>query len=242
MDPAAVFREAGVSPDPWQERVLRSRAKQIIIVAARQTGKSFVCSALALRVMLLEAPALVLVVSPSDRQSGEFVRKAKSFYHSLHGPDVPRPIADSALQLHLENGSRLIGLPDSEGKIRGYSDVKLLFYEEAARVPDALYHCCTPMLAVARGRKVALSTAFGKTGWFWDKFDRDKGWEKYRITAEQCPRITKEFLEDEKRKMPERWFSQEYGCEFLDPMDSVFRSADIDAMVDPNIQPLLRWD
>src|SRR5437667_4134403 len=73
-DPTAIFRTARMIPDPWQERILRSQADKIMLLAARQVGKSIVCSALALRSMLLEAPALVLVVSPSDRQSGEFVR------------------------------------------------------------------------------------------------------------------------------------------------------------------------
>ena len=125
-------------------------------------------------------------------------------------------------------------MPDSEGRIRGYSDVKLLFLEEAARVPNDLYHCCTPMLAVARGRKVAPSTAFGKQGWFFTDWDRDPSWQKYCITADQCPRITKEFLEGERRKMPERWFQQEYFNAFLDPLDSVFRQEDIDRLVDLN--------
>jgi hypothetical protein len=181
---------------------------------------------------------LVLVVSPSDRQSGEFVRKAKSFYYSLRGKEISAAVADSALQLHLANGSRLIGLPDSEGKIRGYSDVKLLFLEEASRVPDTLFHARTPMLAVSHGRQVALSTAFGKQGWYFDAWDHDPTWYKENITADQCPRISAEFLASEKRKMPERWYRQEFFNEFVDPVDSVFRFADIEAMVDPTAKSL----
>jgi hypothetical protein len=204
-------------------------------------GKSLVCAALALRTMLLEAPALVLVVSPSDRQSGEFVRKAKSFYFLLRSSEVPHVVGNSALQFHLSNGSRLVGLPDSEGKIRGFSDVRLLFLEEASRVPDRLFHTCTPMLAVSHGRQVALSTACGKQGWYFDAWENDKSWHKENVTAEQCPRISRAFLEAEKQKMPERWFVQEYYNAFLDPSDSVFRQEDIDRLVDPSIKPLLNW-
>ena len=241
IDPAAIFPQAGLVPDPWQERVLRSRAERIMILAARQVGKSLVCAALALRTMLLEAPALVLVVSPSDRQSGEFVRKAKSFYYALRSPEVPSVVGNSALQLHLSNGSRLVGLPDSEGKIRGFSDVRLLFFEEASRVPAALFHACTPMLAVSHGRQVALSTAFGKQGWYFDAWENDASWHKEKVTAEQCPRISRAFLEAEKQKMPERWFVQEYDNAFLDPVDSVFRQEDIDRLVNPNLPSELNW-
>jgi hypothetical protein len=241
VDPLAVFRKAELVPDAWQERILRSVEAKILILAARQVGKSLCCAALALGTMLLEAPALVLVVSPSDRQSAEFVRKAKSFYHRLQGP-VPKAIRNSALELQLDNGSRLVGLPDSEGRIRGYSDVKLLFLEEAARVPDALYHACTPMLAVSHGRQVALSTAFARQGWYFDAWQRDPDWYKESITAEQCPRLSPAFLAAQRQAMPERWFEREFRNAFLDPLDSIFRSEDIEAMVQAEARsPLPVW-
>lgn len=242
LDPLAIIRLAGMEPDPWQTGVLDCEADKVMLLGGRQIGKSLVCSALALRTMILEEGALVLVISPSDRQSGEFVRKAKSFFYSLpRGNGIPEATADSALQLHLDNGSRLIGLPDSEGRVRGYSGVKLLFLEEASRVPDQLYHACTPMLAVSKGRQVALSTAFGKMGWYFDAWEKDSTWRKFKVTADQCPRITPAFLASEKRAMPERWFLQEYYCEFLDPEDAVFNREDIEAMEDPTLKPLLNW-
>lgn len=86
--------------------------------------------------------------------------------------------------------------------------------------------------------QVALSTAYGKQGWYFDAWDNDPSWHKENITADQCPRISKEFLEAEKRKMPERLFLQEYTNQFLEPADSVFRWEDIEAMVDPTVQSL----
>jgi hypothetical protein len=77
-------------------------------------------------------------------------------------------LRDSSLQLHLDNGSRIIGLPASEGKVRVYSSVALLVIDEASRVGDGLYRAMRPMLAVSRGRLLALSTPFGKRGWFYE--------------------------------------------------------------------------
>jgi hypothetical protein len=88
---------------------------------------------------------------------------------------------------------------------------------------------------------VALSTAFAKQGWYFDAWEKDKGWHKENVTAEQCPRISRAFLEAEKQKMPQRWFAQEYYNAFLDPAGSVFRQEDIDKLVDPNLIPLLNW-
>ena len=43
-----------------------------------------------------------------------------------------------------------------------------------------------------------------------------------RITAEECPRIAKEFLEEERRALGERWFRPEYLSDFSETVDAVF--------------------
>jgi hypothetical protein len=239
--PSKIFQAGGLEAYPWQKELLESRRDKIIILCCRQSGKSLACSAMALRTMLTRPPALVLVVSPSDRQSSEFLLKVKIFYYSLHLKGLPKVTSDAKLQFFLDNGSRLIGLPDSEGKIRGFSDVNLLFFEEASRVPDNLYYTCTPMLAASRGRQVALSTAFGRQGWYFDTWDHDQAWERFNVTADKCPHFTPQFLAEEKRKMPERWYLQEYFNAFLDPLDSVFRQEDIERMVNPTLTSELSW-
>src|SRR5207249_8810164 len=114
------------------------------------------------------------------------------------------------LQLHLVNRSRIIALPESERTIRGYSGARLLVVDEAARVDDGLYRSVRPMLAVSRGRLLALSTPFGRRGWFFDAWEGAEDWQRLKITADQCPRITPEFLAEERRALGERWFAQEY--------------------------------
>jgi hypothetical protein len=75
---------------------------------------------------------------------------------------------ESALRLELRNGSRIVSLPGDETTVRGYSGVRLLVVDEAARVPDDLYFSIRPMLAVSGGRLVCLSTPFGKRGFFYE--------------------------------------------------------------------------
>src|SRR6516165_5072360 len=163
-DPVNLLTAAGMAADPWQAAVLRSAADRIILLAARQAGKSSVSAALAVRTALLEAGAPVLLLSPSQRQSAELFRKVLDLYGALGRP-VPA-IRETALQLELANGSRVLSLPGTEGTVRGFSKVSLLVIDEAARVSDPLYFAVRPMLAVSRGRLVALSTPFGQRGWF----------------------------------------------------------------------------
>src|SRR5260370_19821899 len=83
-DPAGILTEAGVRPDPWQQDLLRSSDYRVLICASRQVGKSLCAAALALREALLTPGALVLLLSRSQRQSGELFRaKVMSLYDRL---------------------------------------------------------------------------------------------------------------------------------------------------------------
>ena len=237
IDPCVFSQQAGIIPDPWQARLLRSNAPRILLNCSRQSGKSSTMGTLALHQALYEPGSLTLMVSPTLRQSGELFRKTLGVYRTLG-----RPIsadAETVLTLELENHSRIVSLPGKEGTIRGYSSVNLLLLDEAAKIADDLYFTVRPMLAVSHGRLVAASTPFGTRGWWYEAWRGAEPWERYAIPASQCPRITPEFLAEERRAMGEWWFSQEYETAFLDSQSSAFRQADIDAAFATDYEP---WD
>src|SRR6516225_9366613 len=210
--PTLPLLAAGLNPDPWQTRLLHSAAPRILLLCPRQAGKSTASAALALQVALLQPQALVLLCSPSLRQSGELFRKVLHLFEALQRPVAVRTA--SSLRLELVNGSRILSLPAQEETIRGYSGVDLLLVDEAARVPDALYRSVRPMLAVSQGRIVALSTPYGKRGWFYEEWHGAAAWERYCVPATEIPRIPASFLEQERVALGEAWFRQEYDCDF----------------------------
>jgi hypothetical protein len=127
------------------------------------------------------------------------------------------------MSLLYPNGSRIVGLPGNEETIRGYSAVSLLLVDEASRVPDDLYLAVRPMLTVSEGALWLMSTPNGKRGFFWEAWERGgPEWEKVGVTAYDCARIRGEVLEEERQTMGERWFRQEYLCEFTEAEDGVF--------------------
>lgn len=226
-DPVAIMRAAGFEPDEWQGAVLRSTALRQILLCSRQSGKSTVTASLAMQVALHHAPALVLLLSPSQRQSAELFRKVLQVYRSL--PNAPKEVGESALRLELDTGSRIVALPGAEGTVRGFSGVRLLVVDEAAWVDEALYYAVRPMLAVSGGRLVALSSARGKRGWFYRAWESEEEWERHKVTALDCPRISRAFLADERRALPEPQYRSEYLCEFTDDDQAAFDGADIEA-------------
>ena len=220
LDPARLMHTCGLPPDPWQASVLRSCAPRQLLLCCRQSGKSTTTACLALHHALYQPGALILLLSPSLRQSQELFRKVQDAYRAL-GNLAPLQ-AESALRFEMDNGSRIIALPGTEPTVRGYSGVDLLVVDEAARVQDELYFAVRPMLAVSGGRLVALSTPFGKRGWFHQESTEGEGWERVTVRAEQCPRISAQFLEEERRTLPPLWFQSEYLCAFVDTVDQVF--------------------
>src|SRR5262249_2736486 len=86
--------------------------------------------------------------------------------------------------------------------------------DEAAKVQDDLYRSVRPMLAVSRGRLVCLSTPFGQRGFFFREWNSPNPWRRFRITWQDCPRITADFIENYKNSMGASWVDQEYNCLF----------------------------
>jgi hypothetical protein len=208
----------------------------MLLLCSRQAGKSTVAAALALWDALFHERALVLLLSPTQRQSSELMRTVL-WLHDAAGALLPFR-RQSALQLQLANGSRIVSLPGNEETVRGYSAVTLLVIDEAARVDDALYCSVRPMLSVCQGRLIALSTPFGKRGWFFQEWEGPEAWQRVKITAPECPRIMPSFLDEERRSLGERWFRQEYLCSFEDVIDAVFSYVDIQACLTDDVQPL----
>ncbi len=216
------------SPDALQSAVLDSPAKRGILNCSRQWGKSTVLAVKAVHRAFTRPGSLVLVASPSVRQSGEFLRKAAALLQRLA---VRRKTdGDNPHSLALPNGSRIVGLPGTEATVRGFSAVSMLLIDEAARVSDAVYKSLRPMLAVGGGDLWVMSTPWGARGFFWEIWRHGgNDWERHTARATECPRIAPVFLEEERRALGQRWFAQEYLCEFVEDGPGWFAKSVVEA-------------
>src|SRR5215510_6165499 len=134
----------GFEPDPEQARALRG-GRRGIVLCTRQWGKSTVMSAKAVHRACVVPGSLTLALTPCGRQSGEFLRKAEAFVRRLG--IAPRRDGNNELSIAFPNGSRIVGLPENESKVRGFSNVSLMLIDEASRVSDDLYRAMRPTLA-----------------------------------------------------------------------------------------------
>ena len=237
LDPVLFAVECSdINPDPWQREVLRTSTKKVILNCSRQAGKSTVAAIMALHRILFYDGSLVLLISPSLRQSAELFRKITNMIGTL--PQPPKRVEDNKLSMELKNGSRIVSLPGEEANIRGYSKVDLIIEDEAARVSDDLYRALRPMLAVSNGNLILMSTPFGKRGHFYDVWANEEDWLKVDIPATKCPRIDRAFLEKERKSLGDWWFRQEYMCEFVETEDQFFNYEEVMNALDTEIKPL----
>ena len=236
LDRVAFAEKLGIVPDAWQENFLRSSSDRVLLNCSRQSGKSTMSAVIALHRALYCPGSLVLCLAPALRQSQELFGKVSGFYRDLGRP-VP-PQGERKLSLELENGSRIITLPGSEKTIRGFSDAALLLVDEAARVDDGLYYAIRPMLAVGGGSLIMLSTPYDKRGVFYEEWISSHNWERYEVPASECPRISEEFLEEERRVLSSWVYRQEYECSFEETEDQVFTTEMVEQAVTSEVTPL----
>jgi hypothetical protein len=174
---------------------------------------------------------LVLLFSNSLRQSQELFRKVVKVYSEVEGG--PRRMDDNAYSMTLDNGSRVLSLPGSEESILGYTP-NLVIIDEAAVVGDKFFKAVNPMLAASHGSLIVASSPRGKRGFFWNDIWKDsennKQWKYIRVLAEECPRITTKFLEQQLQLLGQDWFDQEYHCKFLEVSGTLFSDDMINAI------------
>lgn len=228
VDDAALRGRLGFTFDRWQSEVLASGHDQLLLNASRQSGKSTVSAYYAFRQAITVPGSLTLIVSPTERQSQLMFKTVMQMYRKA-GKPVPSRV-ENQLSLELMSGSRVVALPGDPDNIRGYSSVSLLLIDEASRVADEVAAAVRPMLSVSGGRLIALSTPFGKRGWWWDAWSEGgDDWVRWEVPATECPRISPEFLERERRTIPPLFFESEYLCKFVEPDDQLFDYDDIAA-------------
>ena len=94
--------------------------------------------------------------------------------------------------------------------------------------PISFYNSLRPTLATTNGAIWLLSTPQGRRGFFYDSWESNS-WTKLEATAPECPRISSEFLDEERRLHGAAFFKREYLCDFGYADESYFDIEGLDA-------------
>lgn len=214
-------RKFGFEATAGQAAILDAAGHRVMLCCSRQWGKTTLGAIRAVYEAWHHAGALVVVGSPSDRQSGFVMEEAERLLLRLGVRRKRDGITKQSLVL--PNGSRVVGLPASEATTRGYSNAHMLLIDEAAYMRDREYRALRGILARSDGALWLMSTPAGQRGFFYTAWMRgEAGWERVLGPATECPHITAKKLEEERAELGEALFRQEYLCEFLAAPEQVF--------------------
>ena len=222
--------------DPWQKEILKTKGN-IVLRSGRQAGKSTIISVLVGDYAKKNKNKCVLVIASVERQAQLLFEKILDYIYKNYkdyikrGKDKP-----TKSKLTLTNGTIIRCLPTglSGYGIRGYT-IDLLVADEAAFINDEVWQAVTPMISTrikTGARIVLLSTPMGKDGYFYRCFN-DPSFTTFHVSSEDCPRISEEFLAQEKIRMSELEYAQEYLGEFVDEIRQLFSNELIRSCMTP---------
>ncbi len=205
--------------DTWQKEVLEEEGN-IVLRSGRQVGKSTVISQKAAQFALKHPNTTTLIIASVERQAFYIFLMVINYVKDNHPKQIKgRP---TMTFMQLKNGAIIRCLPagDTGYSIRGYT-VNMLIADEAAFINDLVWQAVTPMLATTKGTQILLSTPFGKDNYFAKCF-KDDNFKKFHVSSEDCERIDKSFLKQEKVRMTKLQYAQEYLGEFVDKLMQFF--------------------
>lgn len=264
MDPSAYIEGISDKPYDWQHEALDPGVKRLILLCARQAGKSTVVGGKVTNKAKYQK-GLNIITSPTEKQSKETMLKVNDYIAA--DPELSDSlIGNSTFEKVFKNGSRIIALPGTEKSVRGYSAPLSIILDEAAQMEDPTYKALRPMLTGNKeGELILLSTPFGKRGFFYNEWTKNPIWKKILVkprwdlinddhfeeamkeevfkkfwfdrgvSAYYSPRHEKDWLFEELMSLGPVGVRREYGCEFLDDQESMFSTSLIESAFTNNI-------
>ena len=224
------------TPDPWQIE-LKECKKDVTVVSGRQCGKT-AGAATAIGEEAINIPnSYIMIGAYVIDQSEHLFWKIKDYLFAKYPNQIKgRPTLHS---LELKNGSKIIckAVGDTGDSMRGPT-VTLLVLDEAAFIPDRAWIAIEPVISVSKGRTMLLSTGQCKKGFFY-KSTLNPDIKQFHVSARDCPRHTKEFLDRKESELSPVAFAQEYLGEFLDDYNRKFTDEWIEKVCTVNKEKII---
>ena len=210
----------GVEPFSYQAKLLEDKSKRIVACMGRQTGKTTSIAMKAIHFADMNSAVTVLITAPSLRQSMIMFDRIVTFVYSS-ARLRNKVVRITRTLVSFENGSRIIALPCSEHRLRGYT-ANMVICDEASWVSEkVILEVLFPMLTTTQGYAIFLSTPWDKNHFFYRAFV-NPAYSVHRVKSEECPLVTKEFLEEMRQNMTHEAYLMEYEAEFVEALNSYF--------------------
>ena len=214
--------------DLWQKEVVQEilkGEKDICVRSGRQCGKS-TCIAIGVGEFAVSQKGKgdIIVISHTEKQAYLLFSKIRDYLLDKHKDKIKKPhtrnITKSEINLVTGISVRCLPCGTDGTTLRGYT-AKIVVADEAAYMGTAIFDAVVPTLSVTKGKLVLLSTPKGIGNFFYDSYN-NPSFKTWHVSSEDSPRISKEFLEEQKRTKTKLVYRQEYLGEFTSDLRQVF--------------------
>lgn len=223
-----VEKVLGKEPHSYQDEILSNPHDRICITGGRQIGKTTMMAWLALHEFVMFSDRKILLVAPTKRQAKNFATKLKNeIAEWTRNPDQYGLEYVAKMRLEGANGSWIQAVPALEETIRGLT-INSVYVDESAFIGRKIFtSVLSPMMATTEGQFVIASTAWGKDGYLYSKFEEDEHWDEYRISSMENPDIPSRQIEEWRREMTDMEFQREVLGQFSDKKNAFFKNRDV---------------
>jgi len=219
--------------DKWQKDYINTPPEQdCFLLTGRQSGKT---AAMSIKIVEMcvhhfKKEQNILICSITEKQAYRMLAKALVYakikypkFVITKGKDKP---TKHIIKFTTGAGIYSYAAGESGEGLRG-DTIKKLMIDEGSGMSEEFFVATTPMLSVSGGSMDIASTPRGKydkegNELFFYKCSKDKNFKKFYVSAEDCPRHSKEFLQRQKERFTKLQYAQEYLAQFLDEVQSFF--------------------
>ena len=231
-------------PQLYQNGKLEDRLR-VIIKGPRGMRKSTTVDLLVLD-HAIHNKVFVILASVGASQAKEHILYFRTLLREagLYSDIVDERATATGIEINLENGSRLLCIPQSASSVGFHGDI--IYTDELARIDPQFFHTVVDRFSQGKPKciKIITSTPYGvssanKNNPFFDIFtqaekDVKNGkvpkYTPYSISLEQCPWITEQEISEARAHMPDNLFRQEIIGEFVEHLYGLFTILQLENM------------
>jgi len=220
--------------DDWQKEYIfeTDPNEDCFLLCGRQVGKTTAMSIKAVELCInhFKKGDLILINSITEKQAYHMLAKSLVYANTnfpnqiiLKGKEKP-----TKHKLMFKNGTGILchAAGETGEGLRGFT-IKKLMSDEGSRMSEEYFIAVSPMMSVIGGSTDIASTPAGKKHKdgslkHFYKCSLNKKFKKFYVSAEDCPRHTKEFLAEQKERLSKLAYAQEYLAVFTDELRRIY--------------------
>ena len=220
--------------DKWQREYIfeTDPNHNCFLLCGRQVGKTTAMSIKAVELCAnhFKKGDFILINSITEKQAYHMLAKALVYAKQIYSKHVILKGKDKPTKhkLLFKNGTGILCYAAGEtGEgLRGFT-IKKLMSDEGSRMSEEYFIAVSPMMSVVGGSRDIASTPAGKlhsdgSEKYFYKCSKDDDFKRFYVSAEDCPRHKKEFLEKERERLSKLAYAQEYLAIFTDELKRLF--------------------